>query len=264
MRRLPVLILIVGLCRVAPTFGYGQTGDTTQQQGQGHTSYLGLGLVDVDATRARALHMETPHGTEVTRVDDGSPAEKAGLHPGDVLLAYNGESVLGGQQLARLVHETPPGRRVTLGYWRGGRNLTASVLVAIRPANLEAPPDSWSPGMPDTHGLSSPMEIPFPLLIWRNMLLGIECETMQSPLADYFGVSRGVLVRAVQHGSVADAAGLHAGDVIVGIAEHGVRSPRELTAILRLEWVPGRTLRLQLYRDRKRASADLTVPEEAQ
>lgn len=263
MRHIPAL-LAVAFCLVAPLYGRVQSADTTQQQAIEHTSYLGIGLVDVDAVRARALHMDNPHGAEVTRVDEGSPAEKAGLRAGDVLLAYNGENVLGGQQLARLVRETPPGRRVTLACWRGGQSLTASVLLAARPADVKPAPDSWPLGMPDNHGLSGPMEIPFPLLIWRNMLLGIECETMQPPLADYFGVSRGVLVRAVQRGSVADAAGLHAGDVIVGISEHAVRSPRELTAILRLVWVPGKTLRLQLFRDRKRVSADLSVPEDAQ
>src|SRR5690349_21240956 len=73
------------------------------------SSYLGIAVVEIDADRAKALHLKEERGVEVTCLDPGSPAEKAGLKPGDVVLEYNGEHVQGGEQFIRLVRETPAG-----------------------------------------------------------------------------------------------------------------------------------------------------------
>src|SRR5690242_8415318 len=54
-------------------------------------SYLGIAVVEIDSDRAKALHLKEERGVEVTCLDPGSPAEKAGLKPGDVVLEYNGE-----------------------------------------------------------------------------------------------------------------------------------------------------------------------------
>ena len=62
-----------------------------------------MSLAEIDADRAKTLKLDEPRGVEVARVEEGSPAEKAGIKPGDVLLSYNGENILGAQQLGRLV-----------------------------------------------------------------------------------------------------------------------------------------------------------------
>ena len=63
------------------------------------------------------------------QVDENSPAAKAGIKEGDVVLEYNGQPVEGGEQLSRLVRETPIGRQVKVGVWRNGsmQTLTAGV-----------------------------------------------------------------------------------------------------------------------------------------
>ena len=53
-----------------------------------------------------------------TRVEEDSPAEKAGLKKGDIVLEYNGQRVEGTEQFIRFVRETPPGRAVRLTIWR--------------------------------------------------------------------------------------------------------------------------------------------------
>ncbi len=168
-------------------------------------SRIGVGLHDIDANRAATLKLGSVTGVEVVSVDSGSPAEQAGIRVGDVLLSYNGESIVGAQQLGRLVLETPVGRKVKIEYSRDGRVSTVTATTAARPANepmsfnnltLNGPNDGWM--------MSAP--VPTPRFSWTNMQLGIECEGLDarnSQLAEFFGVKRGVLVRSVNKDSAA-------------------------------------------------------------
>src|SRR6185369_11111273 len=87
-------------------------------------SYLGIGIQEITAQRAKALKLGEEAGVEVTRVAPDSPADKAGLRVGDVVLQYNGMKVEGLEQLSRLVRETPVGREVKLDIFRNGAPLT--------------------------------------------------------------------------------------------------------------------------------------------
>jgi serine protease Do len=220
-------------------------------------SFLGIGLADLDVERAKELNLDPERGgVEITRVQINSPAGKIGLRAGDVLLTYNGETVLGGLQLTRLVNETPPGRKVSLQYWRDAKMQTA-VLVTARRTNVESadpiPRFQFPSGMPP--------EIPAPILVWKNTILGVECESLNSQLAGYFAVQHGILVRYVEKSSLADTAGLRAGDVIIAAGEHQVSSPRDLASVLKSEAGSGNEVRLSLLRDRKRMSIEVGVGE---
>src|SRR6266542_4354195 len=83
-------------------------------------NYLGVGAIDIDEERAKALNLKEARGVEIKSVDADSPAAKAGLKEGDVVLDYNGTPVVGFEQFARLVRETPAGRQVRISVWRGG------------------------------------------------------------------------------------------------------------------------------------------------
>src|SRR3954462_7752464 len=58
------------------------------------TSFLGVAVMDLDPDRASRLNLNEERGIEVTHVAQGSPADKAGIVPGDVLFTYNGENIL--------------------------------------------------------------------------------------------------------------------------------------------------------------------------
>ncbi len=83
-------------------------------------TYLGVSLAEIDANRAKELKLKEDYGAEITRVEDGSPAEKAGVKPGDVVQEYNGQRVEGMEQFGRMVRETPAGREVKLTVSRDG------------------------------------------------------------------------------------------------------------------------------------------------
>lgn len=222
-------------------------------------SYLGVRLSDIDAERANALKLGEPRGVEVTRVEPDSPAERAGLKAGDVLLTYNGENILGAQQLGRLVAETPQGRRIKLQYWRDGKPETTTITTGVPPSHgFGFPPgDVNFPhiNFPDMHALVFPV----PLVVWKDPALGIECEQINSQLAQYFGVKEGALVRAVEKGSAADKAGLKAGDVVTSLGNQAVNNPRDLNAYSRNENQVSNNIPVDIIRDHKTIKLTITV-----
>jgi serine protease Do len=220
-------------------------------------AYLGVQLVDVNADRAQALKLDEERGVEVVKVEPGSPAESAGIHTGDVLLSYNGETILGAQQLGRLVGETPLGRKVRIQFWREGKAEITTATIAQAPWRKMVPGDFAIP-MPDLD--LHMLDIPDPLLVWKNRALGIEAEPVDGQLAEYFGVKRGVLVRSVENGSAADKAGLRSGDVLTAVADHPVTTPREVMSSLRSQRRPGKPIPVALVREHKELTVNV-MPE---
>src|SRR5262245_41986248 len=91
---------------------------------RGGGGYLGVSLADLDAADAK--------GVRVREVTEDSPAAKAGLQADDVIVSFDGETVRSAAQLARMVHERPAGRSVTIGYLRGGARQEAHVALGER------------------------------------------------------------------------------------------------------------------------------------
>jgi serine protease Do len=206
-------------------------------------SYLGVGVVEISPERAKELHLKDEHGVEVRCVDPESPALKAGLKEGDVVLEYNGQRVEGGEQFMRLVRETPPGRSAALLIFRGGATQTVTASIGQRrpgPMEFEFDDNSFAfavPSIPSTPPMAAmpPIripDIPRTLMSWRSGTLGIESETLNPQLAEYFGVKEGVLVRSVTRDSSAEKAGFKAGDVIVKVDGQKVTTPKEISSVI--------------------------------
>ncbi|HEX4168170.1 MAG TPA: PDZ domain-containing protein [Bryobacteraceae bacterium] len=220
------------------------------------SSYLGVGLTDIDSDRANVLKLGEPRGVEVRSVLNNSPAENAGIQAGDVLLTYNGEEILSSPQLGRLVNETPPGRKVKIDYWRAGKK--KSVIVTLQAPALQTNDATAQMGGVEPWGVS---DIPRMLMLWDNMALGIECEPIDSQLAQYFGVSNGILVRQVGKGLIGERAGLKAGDVITSIDTRSIATPRDLISYLRTERQPGKRISIVVVRDHKPRSFSINLGE---
>jgi serine protease Do len=221
----------------------------------GSGSFLGVGVAEIDSARARELNLAEERGVEITKVEANSPADKAGLKVGDVVLEYNGQRVEGTEQFVRLVRETPPGRTARLLVSRGGSQVAISAVIGSRKdrakaamaiaAPLGGGPRIWIPDMPRVFAG------------WRSQMLGIEVEGIDGQLADFFGVKQGVLVRSVASDSAGEKGGLKAGDVIVRVENEAVSSPREVTDALR-EYRDRKSVAMTVVRDRKQIT--LTVP----
>jgi len=240
-----------------------QAGSTPQvfeyRSGPAGGTYLGVNLAELDSNRARELKLKETQGVEITRVEEGSPAEKAGLKSGDVVLEYNGQRVEGMEQFGRLVRETPTGREVKLLISRGGATQSVAATVGTRKMRVvSGNMHDFFPGvdMPEIHL----PDMPQVFTTWRSPVLGVEAESIGTQLASYFGVKEGVLVRSVVKDTAAEKAGIKAGDVITKVDGSKVVTPNELVSAVRAA-SSKKTFPVELVRERHETTVNVTIED---
>jgi serine protease Do len=250
MRFLMVAIFAFGMLGITALGQTPRAGGPALARSGG---FIGLGIQEIDSNRAKALKLREEAGVEVTRVDPDSPAEKAGLKVGDVVVQYNGQRLEGLEQFSRMVRETPPGREVKLDIVHNGAPQTVTVMVGQRRVRQvfdgfpAAPPDIRLPDLPHS------------FLSWRSAMLGVEGESLGGQLAEYFGVKEGVLVRSVLKGSAAEKAGIKAGDVITRVEGSQVATPADLSS--RLRPLRGKSGAIVLMRDHREMTVTVTIDD---
>jgi serine protease Do len=123
---------------------------------RGHATHaqLGVAIQELNAPLAQSFGLKQPEGALVSRVAPGSPAAKAGLQPGDVILKANGQPIVESGDLPALVDKASPGERLTLEVWRSGqtRELGAVLGEAKQVAASDASPATEA--KPDKLGLA--------------------------------------------------------------------------------------------------------------
>jgi membrane-associated protease RseP (regulator of RpoE activity) len=201
--------------------------------------YLGVHVEDITRENAARYQMTgEPRGVGVREVFKGSPAEKAGLKAGDVILRFDGEAVTSVRKLTRLIEESAPEHTARLTISRNGSEQELSATLASDGRPFQAAEGGALPGfaLPDM----KPFEDEWGKNAekWRlqgeemgrrleelqrehpgvfalgGRHIGVTTSPLGRQLADYFGVSHGVLINSVESGGPADKAGLKAGDVI--------------------------------------------------
>jgi serine protease Do len=168
--------------------------------------YLGVNIQDITPEIARGLKLEKDtRGVIVTDIVPGSPAEKAGLKQGDVILKYDGKRVESVAKLRSMAAATAPGQLVKITVSREGRELDLSLTAGE---------------LARTQGERRPAE---------NDLLGASVETVTPQIATQLGLRRasGVIVTEVVPGSAAESAGLQKGDIIYRVNNSKVDSAEE-------------------------------------
>ena len=242
----------------------------------GTNSYLGVDVNDVTADRLSALKLKEEKGVEVTMVDQDAPAGKAGIKEHDVIMSVNGTPVDSAAQLRRVIHETPPGRVITLVLSRDGEPLTVKTQLADR-AKLAG--NSW-PKMninPEVHVLPqisvAPAVPAIPAMEFSSMPAtitvlhspsrsGLTVENLTPQLGEFFGIKdgKGVLVRGVEKGSRAEQAGLKAGDIIVRINDQPVHDTTDFSYVLRRSH-DAKSVSVGIMRDKHEQTLTLQQPE---
>jgi serine protease Do len=209
-------------------------------------SRLGISVREVEDEDAKSGRLSTTAGVFVEEVSTGSPAEKAGLRKGDIIVEFDGERVRSARQLARLVQETPDGRRVPGVVVRDGQRVTLTLepragsgTMFERLGELERWGRDFSlaiPARPVPPATPAPRAKPVPPSIWRmddllgrgNTRFGLTVDALSPQLAEYFGTKQGVLVTSVRDDSAAAKAGIKAGDVITTFNGSAIDDPAEL------------------------------------
>jgi serine protease Do len=198
--------------------------------------WLGVFIQEVDEDIQEAWDLETDEGVIVDEVIEDSPAEKAGLKDGDVILKYNDQEVTSSGRLTRWIRKTKPETEVTLGIIRDGepRELVATIEEREREYGYFSDDDDDEYSLRVPHPYIPPIDIPridIPrirvfeddgehfLFLGSRGRIGLQLRELTEQLGEYFGVTdgEGALVEKVLEDSPAEKAGIKAGDVIVEI-----------------------------------------------
>ena len=209
-------------------------------------SYLGVQTVDVTKENYSKFGLSEVRGVAVDKVVKNSPAEKAGLQNGDVIIGFDGESVTSVRKLTRLIGEVAPDHIVNVTVLRNGSERDIKVTVGKNERNFNAGGfiggDNLDllerlPTLPRTLRIPQTPSIPFGSdgngFIWgtsASRQIGVMVTPISTQLADYFGVAggKGLLVNEIRTDSPAVKAGLKAGDVIVEIDGKKIESNLDL------------------------------------
>lgn len=154
---------------------------------------------EVSGETAKALNLPDKQGVLVVHVESGSPAEKAGLEAGDIILKFNEQSIEKISELPRLVGDTPPGKTVRLSVWRKGKTLSLPVTVSVMQADVQ----SARVPQADREGGS----------MLSSKVLGLTVSDLTAAQKKQLGVKQGVLVTKAENPAV--ASGIRKGDVIL-------------------------------------------------
>jgi len=103
------------------------------QKGYVVRPWLGVGLYTVDQYTVFRYNLTVNKGVLVTEVAPGSPADKAGIEAGDVIVSTNGGEVSTAQELIQAIHSSQIGQRVEINFWRGDTKSTAYAILAESP-----------------------------------------------------------------------------------------------------------------------------------
>jgi len=166
--------------------------------------YLGVQIQPINEGIAEGLGLDEAKGAIVARVEDGSPAEKAGIKSGDAILAVDGQEVKNARELARDIAGFAPGQTVDVTVWRGGEKSEISVTLTKMPGEKTASAQSGEE---------------------QAGKLGLSL----APSGSVDGVEKdGVVVVGVEPGSPAEERGLRSGDVIVTVGGKKVETPQDV------------------------------------
>src|SRR5262245_13386816 len=129
----------------------GATAVLPQLRARGRVSrgYMGVGLRDVDADLERSLKLTVDHGALVQDITAGSPADRAGLRPYDVITSLDDRAIANDDQLIREISARSPGTSARLRLVRDGRDQTLTVKLAERPLRDRSDKTDASPAPPE-------------------------------------------------------------------------------------------------------------------
>lgn len=174
--------------------------------------WVGVIIQDMDNELAAYFGLSDRKGVLVSRILEGSPAEKAGLRPGDIIIYFDKEDVKNTQDLIRMLLKKDVGDKASLGVVRNKRAYSVVVEIGERP---EEKPTVKAEKKIEEKGQSG---------IFKNWR-GMEVSEITPEIANRFNLSSGtgVIVIGVEPASPAEKAGIRTGDVIYEINRVAVR-----------------------------------------
>jgi serine protease Do len=188
------------------------------KEGKVTRGWLGVSIQEVSSELAKQFGLKEARGALVSDVLKETPADRAGLKRGDVVVKYNGHDVTNAGQLRNLVAETPVGRQVAVVVIREKRDKELTVKIEEQPKEVAG----------SSSGSAAPSE--------NEALAGLEVQQLTPELADQLNLphaTTGVVIVNVEGGSAAEEAGVRAGDLLVEINRQAVKNFDDYRRIVR-------------------------------
>ncbi len=210
--------------------------------------FIGVQIQPVTADIADAIGLAKPAGALVARVDDGTPAAKAGIRSGDVVTALGGKAVSSPRDLSRMVADLSPGEKQGLTVWRDGADKDLTITIG-------ANDDGSGQVLADAGGKSGEAG-------QRVPTIGVQLSDLTADMRQSLGLPKGesgAVVEGVSPDKPAADAGLQPGDVILSVNQKPVNSAREAKSAVAEAGKAGRKAVLLLVQ-RQDEQTFVTVP----
>jgi len=188
------------------------------RDGSAHRSFLGVDAQPVDPALEAALRLTSGRGALIASIEKGSPAEAAGLEPGDVVLTWNGGAVVTSEDLKINAQLAIPGSHARLAIVRDGKRVERDVVLRAAVVKGVSPPHPASCALPHDPAQASVEDF--------------DVQDLAAARASGLPGGRGVTVSRVTDHGAADQAGLKVGDVVLRIGKAAVRTPTDVTTAL--------------------------------
>ncbi len=200
--------------------------DQLRQFGATRRGWLGVKIQSITDDLAEAYGVKENTGALVASVTPQSPAAKAGIQDGDVILKFDGKDVTSMRGLPRLVAQTPIGKDVDVELLRKGQRTSLKVAVG-RLAEEDEPVKASAKESPKGKGKGKDRDKAAPPAASRSSLIGLVLAPLNDELRTKHGIGKdmkGVIVLEVDPASPAAERGVKVGDVIVEVAQEAVTS----------------------------------------
>ncbi|HEY2337987.1 MAG TPA: DegQ family serine endoprotease [Burkholderiales bacterium] len=185
-----------------------------QANGKVTRGRLGVGVQPMTKELAKSFGLDGANGAVVVAVEDNSPAARAGVKQGDVILGFNGKPIEDPNELPRVVAATKPGDKVQLEVWRNGKRERLSATVG------EVPPEPAASAKPARSSKAT-----------ASSDLGLAVEELPPDGRKALGVDYGLVVAEVTGGPAARSP-IQPGDVIVAVGQDRFRSLEEFQKLV--------------------------------
>ncbi len=181
--------------------------DQLKEHGKVTRGRIGVQIGPVSAEVAKAIGLEKAKGAMVSNVEEGGPAAKAGVRPGDVITEFNGTEINHWTDLPRVVGGTKPDTNATMEVWRKGKSVDIKINVGELAAANPAGPDA-NPATPEgtpTDGLGLTVtDVPEAIASQLRIKGGVQVTQVEEPAASA-GIYPGDIILTVNAVDVTDA-----------------------------------------------------------
>ena len=216
-----------------------EVADQLKRNGKVTRSYLGVSLQDIDRNLAESYKLSKPEGSLVTQIAPNSPAAKAGLQAGDVILKYNGTDISRTSELLNYLNRSAPKQQIQLEVLRDDKRRNINATLTTAPD--ETPANASNQAQPN-----------------KGPVIGVTIRNLTPNEMSSLDIKGGVVIQDVRPGGVAAQARIMPNDVVTNINGKAVLNSNQFVETVS-ELNKGSVARVTLIRQGQRVIVGMRI-----